>query len=181
LRSGGKVRSRRRFIELKLEASMYCPSCGAEYLLELNYCNRCGANLTAPVALEPQLAPISVTKPSLIIGSLMTLITLGGFVILMAGAVTLAQVFRQSDPIIAIIVFGMITILVSDIILARLLSRIIRHSLEQRRVVEQLPKAPVREVKKQLNPKLEPVASVTEHTTRTFSPAFRESVERGTK
>jgi len=29
---------------------MYCPSCGNQNLVELNYCSRCGANLALPTA-----------------------------------------------------------------------------------------------------------------------------------
>lgn len=160
---------------------MYCSSCGAESALELNYCSRCGANMT--LAIEPvrEIVPISLTKPAMVIGLLMTLITLGGFSILIAGAITMAQVFRQSDPVIAIILIGMMTIGAIDIMLGRLLSRIVRASLETKQIVPQLPKQQAKVAPKQLNPRLEPVPSVTEHTTRTFSPAFREASDSGTQ
>jgi hypothetical protein len=98
------------------------------------------------------------------------------------GAIKLAQVFNVQDPIMAIIMLGMTTILVSDIMLIRLLSRIINASLEAKKEPPaSLPKPQSREIPRQLNPKLEPVPSVTEHTTRTFSPMFREPSDRGTK
>ena len=92
------------------------------------------------------------------------------------------MVFQVMMPavLVALAMFGMITIMVSDIILLRLLSRIVRSSLETKQVV-QLPRPLTQQPPPQLNPRLEPVPSVTEHTTRTFAPAFRETADRGTK
>ena len=152
---------------------MYCPSCGAEAALELNYCNRCGANMAPALVPSQQVIAVSLTKPAIAIGLTMTLLTLGGFAFLIGGAIRLAQILKDPDTIIPLVMFGMATIMVSDIMLIRLLSRIIKASLETRPNV-QLPKPQVREVPRQLSPRLEPVPSVTEHTTRTFTPAFRE-------
>ena len=99
---------------------MFCPSCGAEYTIELKYCNRCGANLGS--VKMPQSTPIvvSVTKPILILGILMLLLTLGGFAILIAGAIALSPSVHGSDPLIAMILVGMLTILTINVFLARL-------------------------------------------------------------
>ena len=157
---------------------MYCPSCGAESTLELKYCSRCGASM----APSTELVPISLTKPALVIGLIVTALTLGGFAILIEGAIRLATVFHVPDPIMAIIMLGMATIIACDILLLRLLSRIIRTSLDAKneKPAAQL-KQQSRELPRQLNPQLEPVPSVTEHTTRTFAPVFREPSDRGTK
>ena len=159
---------------------MYCPSCGAESALDLNYCNRCGANMVQTLEPAQPIAPVNVTKAITTIGLTTVLLTLGGFVVLSIAAFNLAQVFPRADPIIALFMVGMTTILVSDIMLIRLLSRIVRHSLEVKPVVK-LPKPAPQEKPRQLSPRFEPVPSVTEHTTRTFSPAFREPSDRGTE
>ena len=159
---------------------MYCPSCGAESALELNYCNRCGANMASSIAPAREIVPVSLTKPAVAIGLTTLLLTLGGFGLLIVGAINLALVLKDPDIIIPLIMFGMITILVSDIMLIRLLSRIIRASLDTKPIA-QLPKPAVKEVPRQLSPRLEPVPSVTEHTTRTFTPAFKEPPDRGTR
>jgi hypothetical protein len=114
--------------------------------------------------------------PALIIGAITVLLTLGGFTVLAVAARGLARALQTPDPLIALMVFGMSTIMICDILLLRLLSRIVKASLETRQVV-QLPKPPARETPRQLSPRLEPVPSVTEHTTRTFSPAFRETAD----
>src|SRR5438128_933474 len=122
---------------------MYCPSCGAESTLELNYCNRCGANLAGSVAPRTPFVPVSVTKPALVLGLTTTALTLGGFIVLIAGAIELARVFRDPDPIMAMLGLGITTILVSDILLIRLLSRVVTASLSAKPVIH-LPKPEVK-------------------------------------
>lgn len=159
---------------------MYCSSCGAESALDLNYCNRCGANMVQTLAPPQQVASLNITKSVIAIALTTGLLTLGGFGVLAIAAYNLAQVLPWADPIIALMFLGMTTIMISDIMLIRLLSRIVRASLETRQVV-QLPKPAPQDLPRQLNPRFEPVPSVTEHTTRTFTPAFRETSDRGTK
>jgi hypothetical protein len=158
---------------------MYCLSCGAETSRDLNYCSRCGAS-TSP---ETELVPISLTKPALAIGLTVALITLGGFVLLITGAVKLAEIFKVPDPIMAVIVIGMFTIALCDFMLLRLLGRIVNTSLDARKdKPAALKKVPKRDTARQLNPpQFEPVPSVTEHTTRTFTPVYREPSDRGTR
>ena len=156
---------------------MYCPSCGAESSRDLNYCSRCGAS-TAP---STELVPINLTKPTLAIGLTVALITLGGFVLLITGAVKLAEVFHIPDPILAIIVMGMMTIAFCDFMLIRLLGKIVKASLEGKNDKPATVRMQPRESPKELNPQYQPVPSVTEHTTRTFSPIRRETSDQGTK
>ena len=160
---------------------MYCPSCGAELTLELKYCNRCGANIATPVAPVRELVPISLTMPTVVIGLTVALLTLGGFAVLIEGAIKLATIFHVPDPIMAILVLGIGTIIACDILLLRLLSRMVRATLDIKKEAPSLPRPQSRETPRQLSPQLEPVPSVTEHTTRTFSPMFREPTDRGTK
>jgi len=158
---------------------MYCPSCGAELTLELKYCSRCGANIAAPTTPARELVPISLTVPAMVIGLAVAIITLGGFGVLIEGATKLAQVFHVPDPIMGIIMFGMSTIVVCDILLLRLLSRIVNAALNAKKETPSLPKLQSRETPRQLSPKLVPVPSVTEHTTRTFAPISRDPSDRG--
>src|ERR1041385_6847395 len=101
---------------------MFCPSCGAEST-GLNYCNRCGANLTAPlVAPVVQMAPISLTKPILIIGILIAIITLAGFAGIVSGTVEMVE--RGAGAVSpALPIFGLPCILVIDILLIRQIGR----------------------------------------------------------
>src|SRR5437762_2799090 len=73
--------------------SMYCQSCAAENAPELSFCKRCGSSLNpAPLIIQQSASLAGVTKPAVIIGSTMTVLTLGGFGAVISGAVALARV-----------------------------------------------------------------------------------------
>ncbi len=154
---------------------MFCPSCGIEYTIELKYCNRCGANLGGSLAPQPQPVVVNVTKPTLLIGALLLIVTLGGFGGLVGGAAGLAPFLKSNDPLIAIIMFGMLTILVVDIFLVRLLSKIITAALSP---ATRTPPSPTqfapdniaRPLQSPSTARLHAAPSVTENTTRFFDP-----------
>lgn len=159
---------------------MFCPSCGTECPVGLNYCNRCGANLSALTAV-PEIVQVNITKPALIIGTILAVFTLGGFGALIGGALALSTVIHGNDPLIAMIFFGMLTIMIVDIILVRQLSKLISASIKsdslaspkklvaQPQTVPQLPRLTTAQ--------LTPTPSVTEHTTRFFEPVYRSPTE----
>ena len=161
---------------------MFCPSCGTEDTIGLPYCNRCGANLNSALAEQSELVVVNLTKPTLIIGLTLTLITLFGFGAVISGAVALSHsVQLGSDPVIATVVMGMLTILTTDFFLVRQLSKLIdaslkpgatRHSRKSMPPPTNVPQLP-RPIKSQLSP----AASVTEHTTRFFEPSYRPPAE----
>jgi hypothetical protein len=155
---------------------MFCPSCGTEYTIELKYCNRCGANLGPDLEIQPPTAPVSVIKPAIVIGTVMTLLTIFGFGMLIAGAVELSHNARiDPDSVTAIVIVGMLTILTMDIFLVRQLSRIITASLSSgtqaraRRPKPLANKTPV-QLPQPPTGRLQEVPSVTEGTTRFFEP-----------
>jgi hypothetical protein len=153
---------------------MFCPSCGTEYTIELKYCNRCGANLStslAPQSFQPVI--VNVTKPTLIIGVLILLVTCGGFALTLTGAISLAQILHGNDSFMAIIMFGMLTILIVDIFLVRLLSKLINSALSSG-AQPQIAPTPTGMPAQFQNPtttaRLQGMPSVTENTTRFFEP-----------
>ena len=163
---------------------MFCPSCGTEDTIGLPYCNRCGANLGGMVAPPTEPAVINVTKPTLIISVTLAVLTLGGFAGLIEGARALSMTLRgeNNDPLIALIVFGMITILTVDIFLIRQLSRVITAALSstvqpqsKRPNAIAAPRAP--QLQRPITARLEQAPSVTEHTTRFFEPVYRSPAE----
>jgi len=160
---------------------MYCPSCGTEYTIELKYCNRCGANLDTALATQSQIVPVSVTKPAIVLGAIITMVTLGGFGMLMSAAIELARTARlDPDSITAIIIVGMLTILTTDIFLVRLLSRIINASLSpgsfsQPRRSKKIAIPSVVQHPQPPTARLQEVPSVTEGTTRFFEPSQSQS------
>jgi hypothetical protein len=124
---------------------------------------------------------VNVTRPTLIIALVMLFLTLGGFGGLIRGVLRLAPVIQGNDPLIALIFLGMATILVVDILLARLLSKLISASLSSGGQMQtSQPNAlaahpPVQLYQQPQQSRLQGVPSVTEHTTRFFEPANRSS------
>jgi hypothetical protein len=151
---------------------MYCSSCGTESTPGLNYCNRCGASLSTQALAT---APISVAKPTFILSVAVIMITLFGFTALIKGATELARNEFGKDPVMLMIIMGMATILVIDLMLIRQLSRLVSASIETCRIARKKEVAAPKQTSRQLNARPEPVPSVTENTTRAFEPVYRES------
>jgi len=154
--------------------TMFCPSCGTESTIELKYCNRCGANLSTTVAPQNvQPVIVNVTKPTIIIGALLLIVTLGGFGGLVGGAIRLAEILHGNDSFMAIILFGMLTIMIVDIFLIRLLSRLINAALSsnpQPQFTTTMPTGMPAQIQNPTTSRLQGVPSVTENTTRLFEP-----------
>ena len=159
---------------------MFCPSCGTESI-GLNYCNRCGANLTAPTTAPViQVAPISLTKPILIISALVGLITLGGFAGIVSGTVEMVE--RGAGGVSpALPIFGLPCILVIDILLIRQLSKLISAALSPNRIEPPPPLTAMPGDTRYISPtttaRLEGAPSVTENTTRFLEETYRPPVE----
>ncbi len=159
---------------------MFCPSCGTESI-GLNYCNRCGANLTAPTTPPVvQFTPINLTKPILIIGILVALITLGGFAGIVSGTVEMVE--RGAGGVSpALPIFGLPCILVIDILLIRQLSKLIGAALSPNWVQTPPAIAPMQSDPRYLphttTARLEGAPSVTENTTRFLEETYPPPVE----
>jgi len=156
---------------------MFCPSCGTESTIELNYCNRCGANLTAPLSLTTEFVPINLTKPITIVGLVVLFLTLGGFAGVLSTAAEISTRVGGGDLTMGIIFFGMVTILIIDILLIRQLSKLISAALSPNRLAAKKQPAPPQNELRYSRPataRLDPAPSVTENTTRfldTYAPA----------
>jgi hypothetical protein len=156
---------------------MYCPTCGNEISVELKYCNRCGANLALPPSTLPVVttAPVSLTVPTIVIGLTIT----GGLGIIFGGISRLAELNVHPAAITWIFLFSMATLFGCSALLIRFWSKMV--GMQRQTLVPQQNIRPSfeRPAAQQLPPRFEPVPSVTEHTTRTFSHAYREPSERG--
>ena len=151
----------------------YCPSCGNEITVELKYCNRCGANLSmVPVDYSvPPAKPIRLGLPAIVMG-LTTVIGLG---IILEGARDLAAMHVHPAAITWMVIFSMATLFGCSALMIRFWLKVVSMNRESYRPQFQ-PRPPVQipPPRQQFPPLREPVPSVTEHTTRTFSPAYRE-------
>lgn len=156
---------------------MYCSSCGMEVAQELNYCNRCGANLNAPGNLPVQInqQPMKMTMPSIALA----VIVLGGLGIIFdsvrelvhSGLNTAAVAFITITAILMI--FGVSALFIHLWMRLAGVQRQIKPGTQAK-----TPAIGERRAPQQISAPPLPVGSVTEHTTRTFEPAYREQWER---
>jgi hypothetical protein len=162
---------------------MYCPSCGNEIPVELKYCNRCGANLTFT---QQSLTTVVATPVRLIVPSIFLFLTIvGGLGIIFGAATQFAELHVNGAAIAWMVLFSTATLLGCTGLFIRFLTKMMtiqreigappqparQPSIEQRPNVQQhLPP-----------PRFEPVPSVTENTTRTFTPIYTEPADRGTR
>lgn len=157
---------------------MFCPSCGTEST-GLKYCNRCGANLGGLTATT-EIVQVNLTKPALIIGIILAVMTLGGFALLVVGAGMLATVTPAVDPLIALIFMGIATILTVDILLIRQLSKLVSAALnpdQARKPQQTISAANAPQLPRANSAPFVPASSVTENTTRFLEESYRPPSE----
>jgi hypothetical protein len=165
---------------------MYCQTCGTEIQTGLNYCNRCGSAVVnsslSTVATRQEPAVVDIKSPVRTLGTTITLTTLLGFLILFFALGGLASAERPlpADLLGVVCVVGLLIILIIDVMLIRILSRIVNlpvaaPSLQQPKRSESrelgVPQAQTY-MPAATDPL--PVSTVTDHTTRTFHPIYKE-------
>ncbi|HEV7682840.1 MAG TPA: hypothetical protein VGO68_12000, partial [Pyrinomonadaceae bacterium] len=148
--------------------------------VELNYCNRCGANLT--VVADNYPAPVVKVKmglPAIVLGMTVTL----GIGLIFNAATELAAMHVHPGAIMGMVIFGLATLFGCSALMLRFwlkvltMNREVNQSRPQIRPAMQMPPqlaAQMSGARQQFQPRLEPVPSVTEHTTRTFTAPYRE-------
>lgn len=162
---------------------MYCPNCGAESTLGLNYCKRCGGNLTDATQSSPTTLPRNIFA-ALILATATVGIVLGGLSIIFNQTLSLIgpQAPGMTPPthdavVVAgmMVLFGSAAILLSTFLLVRLFSRVMGFGSSTSgpaaspakaiQAAHWLPQIQARPVAMQ---------SVTEHTTRNFEPRVHQ-------
>ena len=157
---------------------MYCPTCGNEISVELKYCNRCGANLTLPATAAPlMLAPPKLVFPSIVLG----ITILGGLGIIFGSATEFARVGVHPAFIVWMVLFSAATLFGCTGLLIRFLTKMMTWQREIAPQQQPRPAFTDRPAMPHLPPHREPVGSVTENTTRTFAPIYREPADKGTR
>lgn len=144
---------------------MYCQSCGTATTQGLNYCNRCGANLS-PISTAPFSKLVALVWS---IPLAMALITLGGLGMLFYIGLELTRRGGDASPTGALLMLvDLLAVLIIDWMLIRQLSRVIDIYRPSREVtngsrLELNGKHP-----EQIEAQREPATFLTEHTTRMF-------------
>lgn len=146
---------------------MYCSNCGSPLSQGLSFCNRCGNNLREREA----------TKATGAITAFLTAITLLGVIgmgIMLGGALALREGAGFSQDLIGIfMLFTFLLVGVTEIMLIRQLSRLTGASADKKSLPE-MQQAPYELRPGQATALAEPVASVTENTTRTLEYSRRQ-------
>jgi hypothetical protein len=167
---------------------MYCQTCGTEIQTGLNYCNRCGTAVSSSVSsplIRQETAVVDIKSPVRTLGFTITATTLIGFTILFVALAALTSTERPlPSPLLGILsVAGLLTILVIDVMLIRILSRVVQLPVA---AAPSLPAQPKLSESRELHAAsaqtympastdpLLPVGSVTDHTTRTFPSIYQE-------
>jgi len=160
---------------------MYCPSCGTELTQEMSYCNRCGASLKA---IENQPAApvqrVNATGAAWAISIAVAIITFGGFGMIFSLIRTIVSRGQSlNEEAVMLTIAALMAILIVDFLLIRQLPRLFNllpaksekeESQKSWRGRQELSGKPAPQI---VAPR-EPGSSVTEHTTRTFEPVYRE-------
>ncbi len=156
---------------------MYCQTCGAECQPGLNFCNRCGGAVNAG-QVKQELVPVDIRSPVRVLGVTITLTTLLGLTIMFFGLAGLASWHVDEDVIAIVGILCLLMLLGINVSLIRLLSRLLGAVPKKKFTLPfAKPSFPTKEfyAPPQYAPTLpEGAPSVTEHTTRTFSPVYRD-------
>jgi hypothetical protein len=125
-------------------------------------------NVTVPV-------PVSLTIPSIFLALTIT----GGLGIIFVGAKHLIEGGLNPLALTWIVLFSMATLFGCTALIIWFLTKLISLQRESGSSLKNVQQPAIsRPSQPQLPPRLEPAASVTENTTRTFSPIYREPSNR---
>jgi len=162
---------------------MYCQTCATEIQPGLNYCNRCGGAVNASLAArpEPTQALVDLKSPVRTLSAAITLTTLIGITIIFMALDGMSGRALPPELLGMMGAAGFFLILVIDVMLIRILSRLVQLPVAAPTLSAQLKRPEARELR---SPQTQaymsastdplPVSSVTEHTTRTFHPVYQE-------
>jgi len=151
---------------------MYCSSCGTVTAQGLAYCNHCGTKLG--VATDNGATKSAEISPTSLVWAMVAvfIIGLGSIIGLVA---VMKTVLGSNDGLInAAMLFSFLLLLaIEGVFMWLLLSR--RNSAKVSGDIKQIKEQPAEVLSAAEARRLaEPVPSVTEHTTRSFEPIYRE-------
>lgn len=155
---------------------MYCPTCGAEYAQKINYCKRCGSNMTTPT----NTVEVNIPRPRLtgMFGAV-SLFSLIGLIACFIAYTSFVDRGLRKDELYIPFIFGLIFVSGISGLLIWQLSRIVSLFRETVRA----PKIEMQSLPQYQMPPLavppEPVSSISDHTTRSFdSVVYKEAEKR---
>ncbi len=150
---------------------MYCSSCGVVVAEGLSYCNQCGAKLSG--AKSVGIAKVAKAQPESLVWAVVAIFVVGlGSIMGLMGILKVQ--FNAGLGIVTI--FSLIILLLMLVVEGVFISLLFgskSESSDGKSAMELLRKQTTRELEAaQPHALSEPVASVTEHTTRAFEPIY---------
>ena len=150
---------------------MYCSSCGVVVAQGLSYCNQCGAKLSG--AKSVGIAKVAKVQPESLVWAVVAIFVVGlGSIMGLMGILKVQ--FNAGLGIVTI--FSLIILLLMLVVEGVFISLLFgskSDSNDGKSAMELLRKQTTRELEAaQPHALSEPVASVTEHTTRAFEPIY---------
>jgi hypothetical protein len=147
---------------------MYCSSCGVAVPQHLTYCNHCGAKLNSEKT-ESLVKTTELRQESMIMSGMIGLFVLGLVAISILLGVMKAVLHFDVGTLIGFAFLSFFTLIALEgILISRLFRR--RSSREKSGDSSPLAMHTTKELEAQSRVIVEPVGSVTDHTTRTLDP-----------
>ena len=150
---------------------MYCPACGAALTQEMNYCNRCGIDLSVIKGIGNSKS-LEKSMESIIWSIVLATATVLG---IMVAVMALMKGFELSGGVVVIFMALMFLILlgINGVLIWQLLR--LNNLTKEARSASQLERHEAKELgAKQEQMLIEPTMSVTEGTTRILEPRYEE-------
>jgi len=157
---------------------MYCSACGTTFLPGLNYCKSCGARVSE--VKESGGNQLSEASVNFLIAALLGIPIAGIGVIIGLMSVMKKELGFDNDFIGAVIFMSFVLLLAAEAGFIWLLwSRTRTRNTKETPTKSELKEAAKKELgEPQAQPISQPAHGVTEHTTRSFEPIYREPKAR---
>ena len=155
---------------------MYCSSCGVAVTQGLPYCNYCGARLSTGDSGDkpPDIRPGGPFEPAAFLVTMMVAtFVMGLFAITIFMGVMKKVIQLDTGAMLGFTRLSFLIMLLLEGIFIFLLFRR-KPGEKQSRDTQQNNRASTKELEAQSRLPIEPIASVTEHTTRAFDPIYSE-------
>lgn len=150
---------------------MYCSVCGVSVAQGLSYCNYCGAKLSGTGDTAPETPAV---KPELLVSAMAGVFILGMVAITLLMGMMKQVLGLPAERVLGFTLLPFLVLLALEGVFLRLLLRGRRRVQDKQsaikskeQVTNELDAAHARALP-------EPLASVTEHTTRSFAPIHNE-------
>ena len=149
---------------------MYCSTCGVAIAESLSYCNHCGARLIA--SNTDKVAIPREVKPELLVSSMVLTFVFGLLAISVLLGVMKSVLGLELGQILAFAGLSFLILIVLEGVFLLLLLRRNRGAEKQTKTELQAGQTTKELGEPQVQALPEPLASVTDHTTRAFEPIY---------